>query len=169
MSETQSSVLVYQIFPYKENELGVNHRESLMRHFSTLKVPIFFGLAGNKQQVKLLIQIPFEYKTYFENLFYATFSSSELVLSSSFVQPTKLSYITFPSKTQIQSKSDFVKDGSYLDPLRDVLSLFESVDKKSELTIRYEMKMSLKKGRWAEFLIFLQEGWQMLWTNPPKP
>jgi hypothetical protein len=37
-------------------------------------------IVGNKNSVKLYIQLPSEYKSYFENIFYSTFVASEGIL-----------------------------------------------------------------------------------------
>lgn len=172
---TTTPPLYYHIKPYRENELWIWHRNTLLKHFSSMKWWFSCMLIGNKSSVKCYLQLPTEYKSYFENIFYATFVASEtLVLSPEKaltipqLSSKTTTYIILPPKSELQSKSDFSKDGSYMDPLKDVLSLFESIDITSTLTLRYDYVFWFTKTRRQELTAFLSDGWKAIrWSNQP--
>jgi hypothetical protein len=45
----------------------------------------------------------------------------------------------------LNDKSFFTKDGSYMDPMRDLLALFSNVSSTENLAIEYEYTFKMKK------------------------
>jgi hypothetical protein len=100
---------------------------------SLKKKKISFVIYGNSNNIKLFVKLPREFETFFKNTFYANFSTSDLEQTN--IKPwldekkqllTK-KYINFAKNTDFNDRAFFTKDGSYMDPMRDILALFSNV------------------------------------------
>ena len=83
MPQTPSSkYLYYQIKPFKDNELWVGHWEKLIKNLVSLKSKkITFLICGNRDDIQLFVRLPKDFQAYFQNTFYTTFTTSDLVKS----------------------------------------------------------------------------------------
>jgi hypothetical protein len=114
--------------------LGVNHRHSLLKNFVKIKEEIVFHVVGNTYAIRIYASIPAKLRNYFENMFFAAYSTSDLVLQKKAVTvPRSMHYIHCNKNAEIATKDFFVQDGSYIDPMRDLLSIFSSVPKESHM------------------------------------
>lgn len=142
-----------QLKPFKDNELWVNHRDTVLRNCASLKrKTISFILYGNSHNIKIFVKLPKQFETFFKNTFYASFSTSDL--EDTDINPflnkkgrtLEKKYIVFRRKAEINDKSFFTKDWSYMDPMRDLLALFGNVASTDNLTIEFQYKFKKRKN-----------------------
>jgi hypothetical protein len=104
----------FQIRPFKYSEHKIGEWIGFLTNFSNIKKNISFFVKGNSANIKLFAKVPKNIEKYFENAFYASFPTSELLK----IDPTtwenhyKYSgYINFspPTKEKLQflSVDDF--------------------------------------------------------------
>lgn len=68
----------FEIFPYKDNEYGVSHWAGFLHNFSSITDEFFFQLVGDASAVRMYMHVPNEYAQYVENVFYASFPTTDL-------------------------------------------------------------------------------------------
>lgn len=76
---TTKDFLKYQIRPFKENENWSAFWYGFISNFSNIKEEIVFYTSWHNKDIKLFVLIPHKLKNYFENTFYASFPTSELI------------------------------------------------------------------------------------------
>lgn len=128
---------MYLIKPFKDNELGTGYRQGFIKSFSDITDPIHFFISGNNASSALYAQIPASIQFYFENVFYASFPTSELVLLESIPVVPVQHYIAYGEKDVIATDKDFTKDGAYLDPMKDIFAVYENVDQSNTITLQF--------------------------------
>jgi len=75
----KSKYFFLQIKPFKDNELGVNHWDTILKNSASLKSKkISFIVSGNNHNVKFFVKLPREFELFFKNTFYANFNTSDL-------------------------------------------------------------------------------------------
>ncbi len=155
----------FQIKPFKDNELWVNHWDTVLTNLSSLwSKKIQFWIIGNHTDIKMYAKVPGVFKTYFMNTFFSNFPTSDLVeienpsthpLVTTVNKPqyTNRQYLYFKPKAPMQSKASFTKDGTYMDPIRDIFALYNNIEKNSLLDIQftyfYKKKKSLGQKIWS--------------------
>ena len=137
----------FLIKPFRENEQGVNHRDTILKNMVSLKKKeMTFLIRGNQMMIKLYAKLPQDYSNYFQNTFYANYSTSDLKIAEpiSVQDPT---YITYKNIDTIRSKEAFTKDGTYMDPFTDILAIYADIPKPTTLdvfvTIRFERNFNI--------------------------
>ena len=85
----------FEILPYQENEYGIAHRASFLHNFSSISEEIIFSVQGNAGSIRLYLFAPVKYQQYIENVFYANFPTSDLLLVSKTFPDKKLKYFKF--------------------------------------------------------------------------
>lgn len=144
--EGKKKFYVYQLKPFKDNENGVAHWKGFLTNFSSLNQNISFCIFWNAKDIKIYVKVFENLKNYFENTFYANFGSSDLVIVKDWFDPfesSELKYLYF-DKTQILSDQDFKKDWIYLDPMKDVISLFSDINDEWDMIISYNINFHTK-------------------------
>ena len=123
--------------PYKEIDNPLWLWQWFIRNFSTSKAPIYLIAHGTRENIKLIIWLPQEIVWYAENIYYAHFSTSERD-QIDYVFPPHIKF--FDTKDhQRWTDADFVKNGLYADPRKDVLSVFDSLPAWSSMSIMYRV------------------------------
>lgn len=137
--------LFYQIKPFRENENGIAYRQSFLKNFSTVQDRITFFLIGNKKVIKMYAHIPIGLQHYFENIFNASFPTSDLEITE---KPKFNEHMTFINYGQsiLFTESHFQKEGTYFDPLKDIFTTFEPLETPSVLTIAFTYGFQQKKS-----------------------
>lgn len=167
VSENNSKYFFLQIKPFKDNELWVNHRDTILKNSASLKSKkISFIVVWNNSNIKFFVKLPKEFESFFKNTFYANFDTSDLEsvetnpLINTVWEKSERRYINFSKDTEINDTSFFTKDGSYMDPMRDLLALFNNVAATENLIIEYKYTFKLKKwlGEYLWELIKLARG-----------
>ena len=143
----------------------MNHRDTVSKNLISLKTKkITFYIRGNTNSIELFVGLPKDFKQFFQNTFYTSFPTSDLVEVTNF-QPTKMSdYIIAKEPEKILSKEKFVRDGTYMDPLPTILSLFGSIDPKSRLDISFSYTFKVKK----DFFDYIKIVLMWLWDAKKK-
>jgi len=137
----------FLIKPFRENEQGVNHRDTILKNMVSLKKKeMTFLIRGNQMMIKMYAKLPKDFGNYFQNTFYANYSTSDLQLADpiSIQHPT---YISYKNIDTIKSKEAFTKDGTYMDPFTDILAIYADIAKPMTLdifvTIRFERDFNI--------------------------
>lgn len=132
----------YQLKPLKDIEQAIALWQWLLRNFVSVKQHIDLIVTGNRRSIQLIIGVPTGIESYLENTFYANFGTSELA-DSSYMLPEQRMYINF-GDAEIALDADFVKNGQYIDPFKDVLSVYDMVwpDEQLDLVYRAVFKKS---------------------------
>lgn len=144
---TDTDERFFLIKPFRENEQGVNHRDTILKNMVSLKKnEMTFLIRGNQMMIKMYAKLPKDYSNYFQNTFYANYSTSDLKIAEPITiqDPT---YITYKNIDTIKSKEAFTKDGTYMDPFTDILAIYADIPKPTTLdifvTIRFERNFNI--------------------------
>jgi len=165
----KSKYFFLQIKPFKDNELGVNHWDTILKNSASLKSKkISFIISGNSNNIKFFVKLPRGFENFFTNTFYANFSTSDLEsidknpLKNEKWEMIQKKYINFAKDADLNDKSFFTKDGTYMDPMRDILALFSNIPATEKLNIEFKYTFKINKTLW-EYL------WKLLklvrWAN----
>ena len=179
MPQTPTSKYLYlQIKPFKDNELWVGHWEKLIKNFVSLKAKkISFFLYWNSAEIQLLVRVPKDFEAYFQNTFYTTFTTSDLVKSDRiclagervYLGLIKESFFSWKKASGVlKTKEEFTKDGSYLDPMTDIFAVFQNVDRDSQLKIAFEYTFKLEEDDLTKFFSFIGKIFSYLWRGGQK-
>lgn len=133
---SQGNTVFFQIKPFKDNDRGINHRETVSKNLISLKnKQLIFLIRWNSRSIKFYVWLPKDFKQFFQNTFYASFPTSDLLEVEAPQFYKNLEYIVAKDEAEILSKEDFVRDGTYMDPMTTVLSLYNTIDADSNLDI----------------------------------
>ncbi len=146
--------ITFEIKPYKENELGVSHREGFLANFSSIQEPIIFSVRWNRWSIRLFMHTPAKYQGYVESVFYATFSSSDITILQNHISHDTAghTFIKFSNECEFYDSSEFSKGGAYVDPFKDVLSIYSSIPEEAELVVQYTNKFDVKESGRKKFM-----------------
>lgn len=152
----QKTVCIH-IKPLRENECGIDHRDAFLRNMSSLKTTIDFRVVGNNTMIKLYMTCDATLQQYIENIFYASFPTSELNTVSTKLSSPHMFLIPhqksiFHDETIFNDTTVFTKNGTYMSPFHDILSLYNAVDTDSELTICLSLLFGKTKSVWSKAL-----------------
>lgn len=109
--------------------MGYAYREGFLQNFSSISEEIHFVIKGNAGAIKLYIHAPAKYKNYIENVFYANFPTSDIVLLKTplGIYGKKMKYLKFSKGSEFYDTSVFSRGDGYVDPFKDILSLYFSI------------------------------------------
>lgn len=94
--------------------------------------------------------MPASIALYFENVFYANFGTSELVREK--FSPQAVDYrLSFGEKDILTTDKDFMREGKYLDPLKDIFGVFDNVDPNQRLSFSFTYTFKTEKDFWDVF------------------
>lgn len=148
-NHSHKDTVIFQIKPFKDNERGINHWDTVIRNLVSLgKKKIKFSIVWNGQDIKMFVSIPKDFKQFFKNTFYSNYPTSDIEEVENIKIPHNNQYIEFGDKAEIKTKEEFTKDGSYMDPMNDMFSLFTSIGKESSLTLNFEYTFKKEKTTW---------------------
>jgi hypothetical protein len=92
----KSDNVFFQIKPFKDNDLGVHHWDTVLRNLISLKTQkITFLISGNSHSIKFFVIIPKTFKNYFQNTFYSNYPTSDLQEVDPFILPINRNFIRF--------------------------------------------------------------------------
>lgn len=141
----ESKYTLLQLKPFKDNELGVNHWDTVLTNCASLgSKKISFIIYWNNANIKFFVKLPREFETFFKNTFYANFNTSDLEPTTinpehdSKWQPLVKKFLNFTPESELNTKNFFVKDGTYMDPMRDILALFSNIPATENLMISFK-------------------------------
>lgn len=114
---------------------------NILRSFQDTDQQLIFITDGNKNSINFYILAPRSQLTYLESIIYANLPDIDIQLSDNkFESPN---YIDL-GLNELMNDQDFIKNGKYLDPFIDILSLYEDV--KDKLTFYYMVKFDKSKS-----------------------
>lgn len=161
--ELKSDKVFLQIKPFKDNEFGINHWNAVISNLISLKSnTITFLMSWNSHSIKFFVVIPKSFKNYFQNTFYSNYPTSDLKEEQAFVLPNNRNFIRFSEDWVLNSQSTFTKDWKYMDPIKDILSLYNNIDKDSKLNIYFDFKFKKSKNILQQIWSFIKRAW---WAN----
>ncbi len=104
-------------------------------------------ISGNSSDIKLYVGVPKDFKNYFENTFFASYPTSDLVeLKEPIAIPQSRDWLLFSKEGTLLTKDEFTRWGTYMDPMNGIFSLYNMVDINSKLNIYFTYTFSLKKN-----------------------
>ncbi len=165
-TDRSSSYIFFHIKPFKDNDRGINHRDTVSKNIISLKKKkILFLISGNSSDIKLYVWVPKDFKNYFENTFYASYPTSDLIeLKNPIAIPQNRDWLTFSKEGNILNKEEFTRWGLYMDPINGIFSLFNLVDANSKLDIYFTYTFTLKKN----FLQYINSVFKRIWEPKKK-
>lgn len=158
-----SGMVFFQIKPFKDNDRGIGHRDTVSKNLISLKRKrMLFLICGNMADIKMYVGVPPKFKGYFQNTFFSSYPTSDLIETQAPTIYQNREHIVFSPKGKIYSQEDFTRDGTYMDPMNPLFSLFNIVDLESQLqlyfsytfkhprTIKYLLGKAWKLVRWSK-------------------
>ncbi len=68
----------YEILAFFDQESHVQQWAALLSNFGNIKEEIVFRIVGNTSKIQLFIDIPKQYATFLDNIFYVNYPTSDL-------------------------------------------------------------------------------------------
>lgn len=96
-------------------------------------------------------QVPASLNSFVRNQFFAAYPTSDMIATAAPILTSQMHYIHTDAKTEIATKEYFVQDGSYIDPMKDVLTVFGSLPKESTLILQYGYRFR-QSSSWSQKL-----------------
>ena len=137
--------IILQIKPLRENERGIENRISFIRNLWSLKSSINLRISGNNTNIKLFLSCETKQLQFIENMFYASYPDSELIITNEIIKPAN-EFISMTKKTIVRDHTSYTQSWSYMSPFHDILSLFNTVDVESTLTIQITLQFNKEKS-----------------------
>ena len=135
----------YQIKPFKEMENTMSKWSGFLKSFASSSKNIYILSHGSKVDIKFIIWVPKELQTYFENIYFSYYDTSDLLFAKNNPSIQNIKFVDW-KWANIYTDNDFTKNGQYLDPRRDVLSLYDNINQGNSLTILFIYKFGSKKS-----------------------
>ena len=161
-----SGMVFFQIKPFKDNDRGISHRDTVSKNLISLKDKrIIFMISGNMADIKMYVGVPKNFKWYFQNTFFSSYPTSDLTECAAPNISENREHIIFDKAEKIHSKEEFTRDGSYMDPMNALFSLFNIVDLESKLNLYFTYTFSLPKTFGQKLGKIVK---MVRWTRKPK-
>ena len=167
MQKSEQKPYVYlQIKPFKDNEREVSYWEKVIESLISLKErKISFAISWNVQKIGFYIKVPTDFKNFFENTFYSSFPTSDLVELPSLKSWKYKRWVSIDEKdTHLKLKTDFDKDGKYIDPMIDLLWVYQNVDKNSRLDLFFDYRFKLEEGPLKKTIALIGQFFKRIWS-----
>jgi hypothetical protein len=159
------TTVFFQIRPFKDNDRGVNHRETVTKNLISLKhKQLSFLIRGNSRSIQFFVELPKDFKHFFQNTFYSSFPTSDLAEVPAPRLFSQYDYIMGKDEAKALGKNDFVREGTYMDPMTNILSLYNTIDSESSLDVLFTYSFKKKKGM-AQVLVDIIK---RFWAEKPK-
>lgn len=159
----------FQIKPFKDNEREISYWEKILENLISLKEKkISFAVSGNCQDIKFFVKLPSDFKNFFSNTFYSSYSTSDLIELSTLKFSKEKKWIVLGKDSGFKSKTNFEKEGNYIDPMIDLLSLFQNIDRQSKLDLFFDYKFKLDEGAFMKMVHLFQSFFRWIWTPKNK-
>lgn len=145
------TTITFQIKPFKDNERTVAHWQKIVENLISLKSKVIsFLISGNSQWIKFYVKLPIKFKEYFSNTFYSSFPTSDLIETEYPKISKERHWVNIENDARFKDLSAFQKEWSYLDPMNDLLSLFQNVPKDAVLTLFFDYTFKLEESAWKQ-------------------
>ena len=158
---SNKKTITLQLKPLRENERGVDNWISFLRNLGSIKGIVTLRVVGNNTSIRLYITCETKHVQFIENMFYASYPESELVSTTALLRPAN-EFITLTKKSIIRDYNSYRQGDNYMSPFHDILSLFNTVDSQSELSIQITVQLNKDK---TIFDHLKQRGKQLFFTS----
>lgn len=143
---------VYRIKPFKDNEYGTAYWQSFLKSFMDISQTVQYVITGDRTNIVMYAIVPNDLMVYFENVFYASFPTSELIKDTTFVLPAADYWVSYGKDDVLMADKDFMREGAYLDPLKDLYGAFDTIDPSTKLTFVCSYVFKKEKTFWDKLL-----------------
>ncbi len=138
--------VIYRVKPFKDNENSTAYWQGFLKSFMDLTQSVQYIITGDRANIMMYAIVPTAISVYFENVFYASFGTSELLKDTTFVPPASQYWLSYGEKDTPMNDRDFMKEGKYLDPLKDIFGAYENVDPNTgKLTLSFTYTFKSEK------------------------
>ncbi len=145
-----TDTVVYRVKPFKDNEFGTGYWQSFLKSFMDVSQSIQYIVTGNRASLTMYAVMPASIGLYFENVFYANYPTSELI--KEVYTPVKTQFwISYGEKDVLTVDKDFMREGKYLDPLKDIFGVFDNIDATQQLSFSFTYTFKSEKDFWEVF------------------
>jgi len=144
-SPINKKLITVQVKPLRENERGIDQWLSFLRNIWSIKSIVHFWVVGNNTGIKLYLTCEYKYLSFIENIFYANYPESELLITDTVLQSAN-EFIVPNKKSSFRTDASYKQGEHYKSPFHDILSLYNTVDHTSELTIQYSFHLNKEKN-----------------------
>jgi len=146
----------FQIKPFKDNDRAVSHRETVVKNLISLKrKKIIFLVRGNSSNIRFFVAVPRKFKQHFQNTFYSNYPTTDLQEIVDLPMAKNKTFIKFRRRSNIANlrntaviadKTEFTRDGTYMDPMNDIMSLYNTIDAESNLDLYFTYVFKRRKS-----------------------
>lgn len=143
--------VVYRIKPFKDNDHGVAYRQGFLKSFMDMTKQVQYSLVGNRAGIIMYATVPTDIAMYFENVFYSSYPTSELVRDALDLPPTKFR-VSYGEKDTIATDKDYMKESAYLDPMRDLFGVYDSIDTTDRVSLSFTHTFKSEKSSRQKFI-----------------
>ncbi len=150
------SLVFLQIKPLRENERGIDYWLTFLRNISSVSGTIQLFVSGNNTNIQLFIACDRKNLAFIENMFYASYPDSELIIVNE-TPSIAHEYLTFTKQTTFRNTDSYVQGGTYKSPFHDLLSLFNTVDVKSKLTLQLTLQFKKEETSFQKAIKITQK------------
>ncbi len=165
LSTQSGSLITLQIKPLRENERNIDYRSAFLRNISSLGGVLDFFVSGNNSSIKMFLRCERKSMSFIENMFYASYPDSELIISY-LETPRIQEYIARNKQTTFRSLEDYQQGGNYKSLFHDILTLFNTVDAKSSLTINFALQSKKESSPLQKAIGVLKR--MVVWSDKKK-
>ncbi len=147
--------------PYKDNDKWIKYFQEFLGNFTSFEGKIEFFVAGNNTSIQLIAKVPNQIKNLFQNAFYTLFPTSELEpIKDNIITKhklyTNLKYI-YLDKGDFKQTEEFKWEWEYIDPFKDILSLFYDTPPKQYACIKYSIQLAEKNPIRKKLYLFFKK------------
>lgn len=165
-SWNNSKYKYFQIKPFRDNEFGIAHWDTVLKNISVLKEKsIQFVILWNQKSFKFFVKLPSDFELFFQNTFFANYSTSNLEEATDEDKKNiktlreNQNFINYKDGQKIHWIDFFQKGSTYMDPMKDLLSIFASVSENDILWIYFNFSFKKKSSIWKSIIKVLKLIW----------
>lgn len=166
----KNNIICFQIKPYIENENWIEYWYWFLKNFQNISESFEFCIEWNWKNIKLFAYINSKYKEYFENSFYSNFPNSEIsIIEKNYIQDS-WNYIDFKN-WELHEEMDFKKNWIYLDPFKEILSIYNSLNENEFLKFNYRFVFFKENNIFFRIIYVLNNFLEKLifWSDQQTP
>jgi len=151
-----SNTITYRIKPFKDNDHGIAYRQGFLKSFMDMTKQVQYTIIGNRSGMTMYAIVPTDIALYFENVFYASYPTSELIKDTIELPATKF-WVSYGEKDVIVTEREYMKEGKYLDPMRDLFGVYDTVDATDRLMLSFTHTFKTEKTSRQKFMEKVQK------------
>ncbi|MBU0627448.1 hypothetical protein KKG31_00660 [Patescibacteria group bacterium] len=103
-------------------------------------------IRGNASSIRFFVGVPKRFRQFFQNTFYSNYPTSDLIELKDLPIAKNREHIKFKNTAKIADQSAFTRDGTYMDPMNDMLSLYNTIDANSNLDLYFTYTFKKRKN-----------------------